>query len=514
MRPFHRTIRQRGRRARKGQVSAVATVLGLLLVVSFISNYLATQLPGQMSAAEFAHDVQVEDQLSQLRATILAQTSLRGMPYALSTPITLGSGAVPPFGTPALGSIGPEFSSTNTTAAETGYRLDTVSPATPNWGADSSCLPAGAGTCSTTTVIDYANVSENHTTLAVSITGSDNSLVYNLNGNNDTLTISWSGSNEELIEVVVNGSYDTVTLNKANTDSTVPSMSFAFYGIHDTYAMSMAGSHSSAGGASVFVSFVGSVGLLCPYDNNSATDKVGALGAGGTKLNLSVTWWNAVGYQTPPSSQAYPGGTVPSEEIFWENSTGFTACPFLRIDSSQYDSSYFGALLVTLSNHYIPIADLGYEDGAVLLANPASPAVMVSPPDFYFNETAAGLAATLTLVQFSGAIPSESGVTTALLTTKILSVSTSAFGRGVNGIYVGTPYYLNLTTDFPGAWVAYFNANPEAFPYGATCVDKGAPLPSGSTCLTPPLGTPVTIIAPLYAQQVKVTVIQVSLGIE
>jgi hypothetical protein len=85
------------RRARRGQVAPVATILGLLLVVTFIANYLATTLPSQMSVNDLNHEVQVENQVGKLSA-LLAAVSLTGARGAeVVQPISLGTVAAPPF---------------------------------------------------------------------------------------------------------------------------------------------------------------------------------------------------------------------------------------------------------------------------------------------------------------------------------------------------------------------------------------------------------------------------------
>ncbi|HEV2449785.1 MAG TPA: hypothetical protein VGU43_05175, partial [Thermoplasmata archaeon] len=58
-----KTIHRRRIRSRRAQVSAVGTVLGLLLVTTYIAGYLATTLPSQMQELEFEHELQVENQL-------------------------------------------------------------------------------------------------------------------------------------------------------------------------------------------------------------------------------------------------------------------------------------------------------------------------------------------------------------------------------------------------------------------------------------------------------------------
>jgi hypothetical protein len=75
----------------------VATILGLLLVVTFIANYLTTTLPGQMSVNDLNHEVQVENQVGKLSA-LLQAVSLTGTQGAqVIQPISLGTLAAPPF---------------------------------------------------------------------------------------------------------------------------------------------------------------------------------------------------------------------------------------------------------------------------------------------------------------------------------------------------------------------------------------------------------------------------------
>ncbi len=505
-----RTIRQRRRRARSGQVSAIATILTLLLIVSYLADYLATTLPQQMQEVEFDHLLQVEDQFSQLRSTILAEANGLRYPVGLPSPITLGSGSEPPFGTPALGSIAAE---TPVIGQTINYSLETLIPAVPNWGVYSSCLASGAGTCSTASKTDYANYSGNGSSYTVTISGTGNSLIYNINGDNDTLTITWSGGNAGVLAVVVNGSYDTVKLTKSGTDTTVPSMTTDFFGIHDTYSLSLAGSHESAGGLKIGVAFIGSEADECPYSNNSATDKIGTLTAGGTNLRLSITWWNAVGYATDPHTTNYPGGGTNNETITWENSTGTTTCPYLQIAATSYQATYSGGLVAALENRYQPADLVGLEDGAVLVSTPNVPALMVVPPEFSFYTNASGFQANLTLVAISGPVGTASGVGTVVIDSALASVTTVVYGGGTNGLYLANPYYLNLTTEFPGAWASYLSNETQAFPYGVTCTVIGAPLPSGSSCLTPPTGWYEQISAPLYAQTVTVTTIVIDASV-
>ena len=89
-----RRWRRRGRRA---QVAPVATILGLLLVVTFIANYIATTLPSQMSANDTNHEVQVENQLGQFVALLQAYSSANAVGAQVTLPVSLGSVGAPPF---------------------------------------------------------------------------------------------------------------------------------------------------------------------------------------------------------------------------------------------------------------------------------------------------------------------------------------------------------------------------------------------------------------------------------
>lgn len=93
----HRNWRLRGRR---GQVAAVATLLGLLLVVTFIANYLTTQLPNQMLSNDLNHEVTVQDQFGQFAALLKAVSTAHVFGAEVIEPLSLGSAGVPPFAAP------------------------------------------------------------------------------------------------------------------------------------------------------------------------------------------------------------------------------------------------------------------------------------------------------------------------------------------------------------------------------------------------------------------------------
>ena len=122
-----KTLRQRRGRARRGQVSAVATVFGLLIVVTFISNFLLLQLPGEEASNEYDHLLQVENQIASLQAILLTQVRQPSFLYTLTAPVTLGSQGVPPFGPPATSSLYLQPDSLNTSLTVPGLNALFVS---------------------------------------------------------------------------------------------------------------------------------------------------------------------------------------------------------------------------------------------------------------------------------------------------------------------------------------------------------------------------------------------------
>jgi hypothetical protein len=78
-------------------VSAVAVILGLLLVVTFIANYLTTTLPNTMGQNDLAHEAQVQDQVAQLGGVMLIAAQQGAIGAQISGPISLGSAGAPPF---------------------------------------------------------------------------------------------------------------------------------------------------------------------------------------------------------------------------------------------------------------------------------------------------------------------------------------------------------------------------------------------------------------------------------
>lgn len=494
-----------------GQVAAVATIFGLLLVVTFISAFIIEPLPANMGALEYQHILQVENQVSRLQATILAEAAHPGLDLSLSTPVTLGSQAIAPWASPSGGSISPESTVLQT---QTNYGIAEVFSHQPDWNNGSSCFTGGSGHCSGNGHLDTWNVTgKNHTSFSLTVTGNSNSAEYNISGNNDTITIDWTGGDTGFVLFVINGSNDIVNFDKGGSDTTSPVMSFLFYGQNDVFNFSPSGSHSSKGQMTLNVVFIGSLNEICPYGNLSASDTLGTLGSGGSNLWMNVTWWNALGYASAVHETTYPGGSGNNEHLGFFNDTGYVACAFTNQFASSYTQEFVSGVLVTLNNHYISPAYVAFDQGAVIESEAGGSSVMVSPPPIVVKEYPQGFTASVTLMNFIGNFSESGGIATAAITTRIINVQSFTIVNGQSGFHLELPFYLNITTAYPQAWYNYFESEPTLFPAGASCAEIG-PFYGPATCLSPAVGHASRISAPLFAQTLTITTITAVLSVD
>jgi hypothetical protein len=131
--------RRRWRRDRRAQVAAVGTMLALLLIVVFITEYALQPLSSEEQNEEVQHALLVQNQVEFIQSSLLTSVTRPGTLPGAVEPVTLGSQGVPPFGAPSSSalSIGP---------AGTGVTVSvpTSSPQ-PTWDSGSMCsLPTGA----------------------------------------------------------------------------------------------------------------------------------------------------------------------------------------------------------------------------------------------------------------------------------------------------------------------------------------------------------------------------------
>lgn len=304
----------------------MATILGLLIVVTFIANYLTTTLPNQMSVNELNHVVQVENQVGRLQALIQSATAAGVIGAELTAPVTLGSSGDPPFAPADLGTIAPATkSSTFGLTLPIGGAWSISPPKVTNLGhyasSTSGCTFTGTTTaaCTGTTGSAWWNFSNSGTT-TYSFSGNGGSYFVNASdsgtsqaalaaldltlsgtgtlnllevGNNTTIPLTLSG--QGTVNVVIYGNYDTLTITDTSGGGTVQvtevglhdtvglpeaaGITFlaSVYGTADVVSVTNSTAAANINANSVFsVYFVGDSPSTtsCPNDNLAATDQV------------------------------------------------------------------------------------------------------------------------------------------------------------------------------------------------------------------------------------------------
>jgi hypothetical protein len=542
-----RIARRRGRRSgltrrfrgERAQASAVATILGLLLVVLFIANYLTTTLPNQMMVNDESHELQVENQLGRLSALLGAAAGERAIGAQLSAPVTLGSAGQPPFASADGGSIAPMTAGSGMGVSFTlsgpaayappvagrvgGYSSPGATCPTPSMTgfADvGSChviwnFTGNSGTFSfsqTGSGSAVANVTTNGSTISVAGTGSGYTF-YEIIGSQNKITMSGVGSGPENVTIFGNGNnlsisttgsapiaidlfgnYNTVTVTSVGSGP----VTVVVYGTHDTlsvpsdtgsqkFSVYLDGFNASAPSAS-----------LCPYGNLSSTDAVTSfseVGSGGLTEYVN----NNVDYYSNQSVSMGCTGNATCWSLHYRNVVQKT-CPFFGPTSIPFSSGVLAAgFIVHLRNTYAPPADVAFDAGAVIYAQQAGKAVLVDPPTLNLTD------GTLTVFvpQFVNTVGVEAGIGTAILTTRLLSATSLNLPSGGFSLPSGANVLVTITTPYAMAWMAYFQADEPALYAHASCSGPTAAC-SGPFYFGGPLGT-VKLLIP-------VTTIDLSVG--
>ncbi len=537
------------RRSRRGQVSAIVTLFGLLLVVTFIGNYLTNTLPGQMESNDLSHGLLVENQVGRL-ASLLARAASSGSPGDQFTqPISLGSSGEPPFAAPDSSTLsaGPNGSGITVSFTATGPTTYNPPQGYPEGGSASACSLSPSSdpstiTCDTSSKAAY-NFAGNGRTFtgslessgALSLNYSTNSSVINLAltgsgagtvqifGSHDTIRLTGIGSGPDSILIV--GNYDTTSVNTTGSQS----IRLTIVGNYDPVSAPTAsgsggvtlvitGTHDHAslpavsGSGSVGVYFTGFNGSnpsasKCPVANLSSTDGVtGAniTGSGSIKVYLN----NSVGYSHTATNSSSGGGWTTT----WQSVTTST-CPYFSALSEPYKNSgpIGGSFIVHLDNLYAPTADVAFDSGAVVSAQSGGIPVMVDPPPISYAFNALDISIPLFQGQFGGA----GGTTTTVLAFSLVSSNTISLPGG--GYSLSTSVNVTLTSPFASAWMTYF-CSQSAFnthanytgPAGhATCSSSSAPYDQPFK-YGGPLGT-VSLLVPATALRLTLATFQVEI---
>lgn len=474
-------------------------MLGLLLLTSFIANFVLLQQPGEMDQNEFQHTLLVENQLARLQYTVLAQAENPGLPVAELLPMTLGSAGAPPFVGPSSGQITQESSSALTNF---NYTLTRIVPNPPDWNASPTCVPNGSPCHGTAWDNVTGTPGKSYT---FNLNGGAPSLLLNFTGNNDSITVHWLGYSVGVTYLIFSGSNLDITLDKgSNGGAGNPRILIWVYGQHDIVTAALNGQV-----ASMQVEFLGSVDQPCPEGNLAATDQFYWNTSSNSGDIVNVTWENDLGITTLPHVYPLNPGT-----LTFRNETTFAGgCAFTLSYPSQYASPFSSGLDVHLNNRFVPPADLAYDQGAVVLSHPGIGSIMVTPPRFSFARTAVGWTGNLVLVDVTGAPFAEGGTETAGIVSRLVSVQKFELTSNTTDSIYFVSSALNLTTAYPGAWATYFDSLPVAVTGGEVLCTPPYAFPAPYSCLTPPAGVSVTLLVPLQLISISVTLVTVDLSL-
>jgi hypothetical protein len=533
-------------RGRRGQVAPVATILGLLLVVTFIANYLSTTLPNQMSVNDLNHVLEVENQIGRLQALLEGYTAHDAINAQLTQPVTLGSAAAPPFAGADAATIGP---STIGSGYSLSYQLTGPLAFTPPTGGTPGGYASSCALTDTATIVQLACSSVAHVTY--NFTGTPTSGfsfalsgggTFNLNvttsgtaatpetitapvsaaapmnllvlGSNVSLTLTIStGSTAHILEY---GSNDSVTITNA---AVVSSVSLYAVGYHDTVSITSGssltfssylfgaddsvtmatGSGTANSATSVSVRFVGYTASTsaCPNDNLAATDSVK-----GSNTNGHYT-------ATYNVTTAFTPGAVAD----WTQTANVVAssqasCPFeVAVMVSVAGGERSADLDVHLLNTYIPQSDVAFDAGAVVFAQPGGTPILIDPPGLSvtIGPTDTVSAASLWFPIFVGVFPTDSGIATTEISARLISDTTIVLGSSSSySVANNSNIVFTVTTPFAAGWMSYFESNP-AYAGWYSCAPSTSVACVGPYAAGGPLGT-VTLTIPTGSALTSFTV--------
>ena len=507
----------------------MATILGLLLVVTVVADYITTTLPNQMSVNDLSRGVLVQNQVGRFQTVLHSVGVIGARGGEISQPISLGSDGAPPFAAPDGGTILP---AANGTSVAVDFTL--LSPAEylppsdfPSGGSSGGCSYLNGIMNCGTHANPYWNftscpatgciVSEGtHTDGTFRFGVNNSSIAINANqgyivdavdvfGNNNTITISGGGSFVLVLDVV--GDYNHVTSVSSTGGS---SILIWLIGTGNTAAQTCNGNctlivnifgsdesfdgYNEKGASSSFTANVwgfndsNPISPICPYGNLANTDTLNGSGSGKTSFNAT--------YHTT----GYTGNSTQGPWTNNWNTSGTTNCPdFFQLPVNlDLASGATSGFLVDLRNTYSPTATVAYDAGSVIYAQSGGYPIMQSPPAI----TYAGKTVFLWFPGFVRPIAGESGIGTAEMLARLSSINSMSFSPSTAfSIFPGTNVSIVIHTQFAMAWLSYYNSTAP-FAGRATCTGPAA------ACIGPyepggPLGT-VTIALP--ATSVAVTV--------
>lgn len=461
--------RPRLRGSRKGAASAIAVLFVILIVVALINTYLATTLPQQMAADEFQQTLAVQSSFVQLQSDILGEAANPGAHVVMNTPVQLQSGGEPPFGAPSTSTISSD--PTASSLANLSYNINITKSYFVGWNDLSICGKGQSQSCTGNNGQSqiYDNSSYNGTTVSLSFNGcgaSGCNVTFNVNGSNDIIDLSMQDSHGHPAAnntyVIINGNDDQLflTTSGAKVHRGINAVFFGEYDSFNAYIQATSYVHIST-------VFIGEgLGASCPLADKSTTDRYIPDTSTGTVTGAyqNVTWWHASGTnsQTVPYSPFLTTGSSTNDWYQSFNRSGVVPCAFETIASPGQAEHAIGGFFDTLNNRYFPSQTIAFEEGAIIDGISSTNSTMISGPPLTILHEGPGLVVNLTLVQLiSNSSLKSSGGGTADIQTHLISTSLLHFyntGSQYNstGLLLAIPYYLTIVTEFPNAWISFF----------------------------------------------------------
>jgi hypothetical protein len=289
------------------------------------------------------------------------------------------------------------------------------------------------------------------------------------------------------IDVYAVGIHDGVDVTTSSGKLTLVS---TFFGSSDTVVV---GAISGTGNLfdAFFTGFQPqSPTAVCPVDNLASGDTVsGGSAASGT-------------YSATYNDTSSVNPTVPSP---WVRTllTPTIPCPFFSQTSVTFAPGLASAgFRVHLVNTYLPQADIAFDEGGVVFAQPGGVPVMIDGPAISAVQLNTGALTSVSIwfPVFVGTLPTDSGVSTTEISTRLISLDTVVLTPSTTlGVASNSNISLTITTPFAAAWGSYFESMT-AFDENWTCSGPSAACngpytsggPLGTVVLSIPTGTQLT----------------------
>jgi hypothetical protein len=168
---------------------------------------------------------------------------------------------------------------------------------------------------------------------------------------------------------------------------------------------------------------------------------------------------------------------VDNEFIHFENDTHFVACAFTVVNGNTYGEAALSGIFDQLQNRYYPAESIGFEEGAVVAGTGPLSSTMIADPLISVNPGTNGYIVNITIIQLILATPQvRSGGGESSVETHLISESTIGFTNTPQSLvgkapFLTNPFYLNVTTLYPMAWLDFFDSLVHVIPSsGATAI--------------------------------------------